>query len=89
MTATRKDIEEWFAEAKQRKSAYLVIGHDQFSHENYPVFCKDAVACRDAVKARMGGTNMQRIDEIYDMSLPKKAQFDERRAYHYPSEELE
>ncbi len=66
-------IHSWFKAAKAEGSKYLIVACDSFSHEDYPVFCKtadDALAGVDRLK----NADMQRVMEVYDISLGWKAQ---------------
>lgn len=84
MTATKQDIERWFEEAKKQGSAFLIIGHDWFDHDNYPIFCDDAKEVHENLKRIHDGNN--RYDEVYDLSLPIAGQLAEHRAMHIPPE---
>jgi hypothetical protein len=36
------EIKEWFDRAKAEGARYMIVVCDTFSHDDYPVFCKDA-----------------------------------------------
>ncbi len=82
MTATRNDIELWLHQAREQGSGFLIVGHDWWDHENFPIYCKDAAEVHDALdRLRCGGN---RYDEVYDMSLSVEEQMQEHRAIHIP-----
>jgi hypothetical protein len=83
MTATRHDIQGWIQEAQQQRATHLIIMHDTFDHENYPVFVS---AVQDAHREAMKHcNNMQVIEEVYSFTgkYPLDFQLNERRAIHY------
>lgn len=82
MTATYEDISRWLIEAHEQGAAFLIIGHDWFDHENFPIFCKDGEECHEKLKGLQGSGN--RYDEVYDMSLPIETQRNELRSMHIP-----
>jgi hypothetical protein len=83
MTATREDIEHWVQQAKDKGSAYLIIGLDPMDYGNFPVFCESGKDCMNQLTRLLGSGNS--YDEVYDFSLPIDAQLRERRAIHLPS----
>lgn len=82
MTATRQDILDWLKEAKKTKAAFLIVGHDPFDHENFPVYCENADECKAALKRLIAHGNS--YDEVYDMSISVEKQLAERRSMHIP-----
>ena len=68
MTATHDDITMWLEMAKEKEATHLIIAHDTFDHDNYPVFAFSKKECQEQVSKRQG-QNMQRIDEVYNMSM--------------------
>lgn len=82
MTATKSDIIEWLEEAKARNATHLIIACDTFDWENYPVY---VTADQDVNKEykRIITSSMQRVDEVYNMSMDIESQLNERRAKHF------
>lgn len=85
MTATREDISRWYDDAVAKKAAFLIVAVDTWDYENYPIYCMSAQECR-LQYASHNGPNMQRVDEVYDLSMDRASQMAERRAVHLPSE---
>lgn len=79
---TQEDVKRWLNEAKERKAKFMIVVVDTFDYEDYPVFCLTAEECLE--KSRNPG-QMQRIMEVYDLSLDLDTQVNERRAYHLPA----
>jgi hypothetical protein len=73
MAASREDIRNWFQRAEKEGDKYMIIVCDTFDHDDYPIFCKDAVTCMNEYDDH-NGKNMQRIMEVYDISLGWEAQ---------------
>jgi len=82
MTASKENIVHWLIQAKMNKTKYLVIGHDTFYNENFPIYCESGKECLDALTRLFQSGN--RYDEVYDMSLSIEDQLAERRAIHLP-----
>lgn len=81
MTATRDDIRTWLAQAKAQGASHLIIMHDTFDHENYPIYVKPTESARTIAHEKTG--NMQRVEECYSMALDIETQLLEHRAFHY------
>lgn len=78
--ANVSDIKRWLVEAQRQQCAYLVVMCDTFDYDYYPEFTDAA-----GVKAKLQAPgNMQRVIEIYDMSISIDVQLSERRAWHPP-----
>ena len=81
---TKAKISEWFDQAAAEKATHMVIVVDTFSYEDYPVNVPVGTDVKDVI-AKYDGLNMQRVMEVYMMSLDKDKQLDETRAYHIES----
>jgi hypothetical protein len=84
MTATKKDIEDWYAEAVKCGATHLIIGHDPFDHDNFPIYIMPGQSVRDRIDGLLASGN--RYDEVYDLKLSKAKQFAEHRAMHIPED---
>jgi hypothetical protein len=82
MPTTKEDIKVWFERGLAQKQEFLIVVCDSFDWEDYPVFAtKDNFS--EKYKSH-DGVNMQRIMEVYDLSLDMHTQLNERRAFHFP-----
>jgi hypothetical protein len=79
-TTTVQDIRRWLARADE-DDEFMVVVCDTFDYEDYPVFCT-ASECIERVE---DPGSMQRVMEVYDLSMDLEAQLRERRAWHPPS----
>jgi hypothetical protein len=79
---TREMISEWFERGVQRGATHMLVVSDSFSYEYYPVYVEKG---RDPhkIEEEMNSESMQGVIEVYNLSLPKDPQLDERRARHY------
>ncbi len=83
--ATREDISQWFDDGVYQGMRFMSVYCDTFDHTDYPVYTRDA----DEFWKRHDGyglseANMQRLMEVYDLTLDKEAQLGEFRAKHLP-----
>lgn len=84
MAASKDDISRWFDEAKLDGAVYLIVATDTFDWDDYPVHVKNAEDFWVVYHLHNKETNMQRVMEVYDMSLPKDEQMEEPRSWHVP-----
>ena len=81
MTATLNDIEDWLRRGIAKKATHVIIVHDTYDHENYPVFVSPGEDVFERA-SKYNGPNMQTIDEVYDLSIDIDEQLNEHRAFH-------
>lgn len=85
MAATRADIAGWFDAGRRRKATHLIVMCDTFDHDDYPVYAMSAAEAKHKLAEVFAGRdNMQRVMEVYDLSLNKAMQLAEHRAMHLP-----
>lgn len=82
MPTTREDIRTWFKEGVTKGATHMVVACDTFDYEDYPVFVMPADDVVEKVK-EFNGPNMQKVMEVYDLSMDMGTQLNERRAFHY------
>lgn len=83
MTASRQDIIDWLAEASKVGATHLIVMHDQWDHENFPVYVMPGQSAR--AEAGKHVSNMQEVEECYSMSRDLAAQLNEHRARNFDS----
>ena len=71
MRTTIEDLKHWFEDAQARGASHLVVVCDSFSYEDYPVYCQSKA---QALKRVSKPGDMQRVMEVYDISLGWEAQ---------------
>lgn len=82
MATTKEQISKWFDNAKSEGWDFLFIVCDTFSYEDYPVGVK--IQEYETKYKEFHDRNMQKIMEVYDLSLNKESQINEHRAFHHP-----
>lgn len=82
MATSKEDISGWFDAGKKKKAGFMIIVCDTFDYGDYPVY-----ADREDFKEKYtehDGKNMQRIMEVYNLSLNKDLQMKQKRVFHFP-----
>ena len=83
MGTSQDDVKEWFNSGVKDKAAYMIVMVDTYDHGDYPVF----VQPDDDIHAELNSRRMapmQRIMEVYDLSMDRDQQLNEYRAFNYP-----
>lgn len=87
MTATRKDIREWLDEGLEKGATHVVIVHDHWDHENFPLYIMPGQDARETFRKQYERTGPNEAkysaDECYNLSRDIEKQLAERRAYHW------
>jgi len=79
---TKSEISGWFDQALNTSADYLIVVCDTYDWIDYPIYCS-AKNYLQAYKAH-DGKNMQKIMEVYDLSMDRDSQLLEHRAFHPP-----
>ena len=82
MTATRQDIERWLARGKELNATHVIVACDTYDYDNYPVYI---TAGKDVhtEEARIKSASMQRVDEVYCLSMDLEEQLSRCRCFEY------
>jgi len=83
MTASRTDIERWLTDAKTVEADYLIVAVDTFDYDNYPIYCRGDEECRRKYN-EVCSASMQRVDEVYNLSLDLETQLNTQRVMNLP-----
>jgi hypothetical protein len=78
MTATRADIERWLEEGIKVKATHMIVITDTFSYSNYPHYIGPESCVRAAI-VQLG--NMQRPEEVYNLTKPLEPQLNMPRCW--------
>lgn len=82
MAIVLADLLRWFEEGKEKGATHIIIVCDTYDYSDFPVYVmKDQDAREVAKKERE--KSMQRVMEVYSLSLSPEDQFNEPRAYHF------
>jgi len=69
---TATEIKGWFDRGINSKMDFMIVVCDTYDYEDYPVFCKSEQFA--AEYAEHNGPNMQKIMEVYNLSIPWEKQ---------------
>jgi hypothetical protein len=82
MAASWLDISNWFDEGVSKGATHMIVVCDTWDYEDYPVFVKPGQDAR-AETIRCRSQRMQRVMEVYNLSMDKDSQMNEANAFHY------
>lgn len=68
MPTTVHDLKRWYDIGKGKGATHLIVATDTFDWEDYPVFVMPTESVRERV-AYYNGPNMQKVMEVYNLSL--------------------
>lgn len=81
MAATKDDIRSWFRKGVFSSEApyrYMVIRCDTLTWDDYPSYCVTAAGAK-AIISSPG--YMQKVVEVYDLTMDMETQLSEQRAW--------
>lgn len=81
MTATLNDIKGWLRRGVAEEATHVIIVCDTYEHENYPVFVLPGEDVFERA-SKYNGSNMQTVDEVYDLAMDIDEQLNEHRAFN-------
>ena len=87
MTTNRSDIKGWLLRGKAKGATHVIVVCDTFDYSDYPVFISPDESVFEKY-SKFQGKNMQRVMEVYDLSLDLDKQLGEVRAWHPSRGEL-
>ena len=80
---TRLDLKRWFDDGVKQKATHMIVAVDSFDYGDYPVY----VLPDDDIHEKLTAVRMapmQRIMEVYDLSMDREQQLNEHRVYNHP-----
>lgn len=83
MPATIKDIRRWIKDAQEQNATHLIVVCDTFDWEDYYIAVKPDQDLQAVITAH-DGPNMQKVMEIYDLSLDIDTQISKRASIQTP-----
>jgi len=83
MPATIKDIRRWIKDAQEQNATHLIVVCDTFDWEDYYIAVKPDQDLQAVITAH-DGPNMQKVMEIYDLSLDINTQISRRVSQQTP-----
>jgi hypothetical protein len=83
MTTEKATIDAWFEKGIASGNRWMIVVCDTFDWGDYPVFVGEKANFWKTFE-KYDGKNMQKIMEVYDLSLDKYDQLDQRRVWNVP-----
>lgn len=81
MGTTPDDIRSWLEAGKKQKATHVIIACDTFDWEDYPVYVKKTEKIEEVI-AKYDKVNMQKVMEVYNLSMDIETQIKSGRAYN-------
>ena len=81
MAATLPDIRDWVMDAKEQGATHLVVACDTYDWEDYPISVMPGDDLEKVIKSH-DGPNLQKVMEVYNLSMDIESQLQEKRAWH-------
>lgn len=82
MAASIIDIKRWYDTGLKLKATHMIVICDTFDWDDYPVFVKEGEDVHE-ITAKYMSKSMQKIMEVYNLSLDKTKQLNEGRAFNF------
>lgn len=79
---TKQDIHRWLERGQKQNATHVIVVCDTFDHDDYPVFVSSSEDVREKER-KYKNVRLQRVMEIYNLSIDLNKQLDERRAWNY------
>jgi len=79
---TKEDIRGWLEEGQEKGSTHVIVVVDTFDWGDYPVHVSPNDKVREVV-AKYDDKDMQRVMEVYNLSMDLEVQLNEHRARNY------
>ena len=82
MATTQDDIREWLKRGKKENATHLIVVCDSWDYEDFPVFVHSNEDVKK-VESEHNGKNMERVMEVYNLSMDWDDQLNQRRSFNY------
>lgn len=80
---TRMDLKVWFDMGVKQGATYMIVVCDTFDYGDYPAYVTEEENIHDRI-SHYRTAPMQRIMEIYDLSMDRDEQLSTPRVYNHP-----
>jgi hypothetical protein len=79
---TRAEISKWFDRGVDEGATHMIVVCDTYDWEDYPVYVKHGSDPKFMLN-HYNGKNMQKVMEVYNLSMDKTDQLNEIRAMNF------
>lgn len=81
MAATKQDILEWLRRGKESGATHVIVVCDTWDYEDYPVYINPGESVSEKLSYYQHA-DMQRVMEVYNLSMDIESQLAEGCAWH-------
>ena len=81
MWTTREQIRQWLIHGQALNATHVIIACDTFDHEDYPIYVQSTDNINEKIK-EYDWKNMQKIMEVYNLSMDIEVQLAEQRVWN-------
>lgn len=81
MAATKEEIRGWLKRGIKDDYSHVIVVCDTYDYEDFPVFVAKSENVLE-IKEKNEKASMQKIMEIYNLSMDVEAQLNEKRAFN-------
>jgi hypothetical protein len=83
MAASKQTIERWFTIGKKfPTNTHMIVVCDTYDWEDYPVYVRSNQDVKQ-IEAEYAGKNMQKVMEVYNLSMDMHLQLNQHRTFNY------
>ncbi|HPG64846.1 MAG TPA: hypothetical protein PLE82_05865 [Saccharofermentans sp.] len=82
MAASRQTIMDWFNGSYIENATHMIVVCDEYDWDDYPVYVSAEQDVRE-VEAEYRAKPMQRVMEVYKLSMSLDEQMAQHRAFNY------
>ena len=82
MATEKSDIQRWLERGKEEGATHLIVVCDSFDYEDYPVFVNSQENVHEK-ESEYNGKSMQRVMEVYNLSMDWDTQLNQFRSFNY------
>ena len=82
MSTTQSEIREWLQDGKKQNASHMLVVCDTFDYQDYPVYVNENEDVNE-IYQKYNNTNMQKVMEVYNLSMNLEEQLNEYRAFHF------
>jgi hypothetical protein len=82
MATTQENIRRWFVRGVEKKATHLIVVCDTFDWDDYPVYVLQNQKVHE-VENEYNGKSMQKVMEVYNLSMDIEEQLNQTRAFNY------